>query len=122
MLLKVYLDRELTVHVCKCKCGHVTITLQKDLGDRKVISMTEGEFDKYFLIDADTVFSVYSCNACVNNWSTAYCACGSGEPWERCSEGLPECNTPYYNLEEFAITLFTRAQYVRNVQRGHQED
>ena len=36
----------------------------------------------------------HSCDHCVNHWGVDLCACGSGEPPEKCQEGFPECGEP----------------------------
>ena len=42
----------------------------------------------------------YGCNHCDNNWGLDLCACGSGEPFNRCEEGHNECGNPMQNIEE----------------------
>ena len=36
----------------------------------------------------------YCCNYCVNRWGLDLCACGSGERYDKCSNGFPECGRP----------------------------
>lgn len=42
----------------------------------------------------------FMCNHCVNRWGIDLCACGSGEFFWECSNGLPECGQP---MQEYGV-------------------
>lgn len=75
-------------HIGLCQCGAITVTIE---GER--YSMTPEYFEKRYGFTING--SVWSnCNSCVNHWSVEMCACGSGEPYNECNEGLDECGEP----------------------------
>lgn len=84
----------------ECVCG--AITLEDAHGrtyscDRKNL--------KRFLPDIDLrkikrayKQKTYACDHCVNHYGLDLCACGSGEPYEKCDAGLEECGQPMQTI------------------------
>lgn len=57
---------------------------------------------EYFDILADKLVSNYrNCNHCANHWGLDLCACGSGEPYDKCSANNYSCGSPSQNVEDF---------------------
>jgi hypothetical protein len=71
-----------------CECGAITVGLE--YGN---YSMTSEIFEQVFGFTVNT--GMYcNCNHCVNHWGIDLCACGSGEPYDKCEEGYSECGKP----------------------------
>lgn len=47
----------------------------------------------------------YCCDHCVNHYGLDLCGCGSGEPFGKCENGLPECSQPMQKLGEYTSVL-----------------
>ena len=59
----------------------------------------------------------YCCDHCVNRWGLDLCACGSGERYDECPNGLPECGKPAQVLfgRTHVVASDWLAQYISNV-------
>ena len=81
----------------KCSCGALTVEI-----DGESYSMSSETFDKKFpnLYSGDYKEEYYTCNHCVNHWGIDICGCGSGNPFEECEDGFPECGTPSQSIED----------------------
>ena len=78
----------------KCACGAITVTI-----DSIDYSMRPSVFRKTFGKAPPRRVKQRMCNHCVNNWGTDLCGCGSGEPFGKCDNGLPECRMPSQSIE-----------------------
>jgi hypothetical protein len=86
------------IYAVKCACGAVTV---HDNELNESWSMPLKIFRKNFLGMRLQIKHGYSmCNYCGNNWGVDLCACGSGNKFNECHEGFPECGTPYQKLDE----------------------
>ena len=98
----------MSYYVTKCNCGAVTVDGENDNhGER--YSMSGELFSHYFPelaqeTNLDDIQTMYCCDHCVNKYGLDLCACGSGEPYEKCEGGYPECGTPMQSLGERQVS------------------
>lgn len=80
----------------RCTCGAITVTI-----NGIDYSMPRISFNKRFNARGRHVMNVtQGCNYCINHWGINLCACGSGDMFWTCREGLSECGKPMQSLEE----------------------
>jgi len=93
------------INIFKCSCGAITIFYQNEKGEEVQNSMPVKLFKKYFpTMKVPEENNWDNCNYCVNNWGIDLCACGSGEKFNKCKEGFPECGTPMQELNVKQLT------------------
>lgn len=84
-----------------CSCGAVSITI-----DSMTYSVKKRHLKEYFPgIDLRNyrnmrMPNMSTCNYCVNHYGLDLCACGSGKPFTRCSDGYSVCGKPMQVLGE----------------------
>ncbi len=76
----------------RCDCGAITVTVLATSFNIESASLPESEYiTKFSMIKLEDI-KTSECNYCKNKQGTDLCGCGSGEKFEQCSEGLPECS------------------------------
>ena len=87
----------------ECECGAITL-----VGEDGLTYSCARKNLKRFLPDIDLrrIHRAYSqktccCDHCVNNYGLDLCACGSGEPFEKCKGGYSVCGHPMQKLGEY---------------------
>lgn len=85
----------------KCQCGALTVSIdgkEYSVGaDQREQFLPGLDLRKLHRFHKDT----YACNHCVNHSGLDLCACGSGEPYQKCQNGFAECGTPAQVLGEY---------------------
>ena len=85
----------------KCSCGAVTVEV-----DGSTYSVKRSRLKEFFpdldLRKCRKYSDVFCCDHCVNHYGLDLCGCGSGEPFGKCDNGLPECLMPMQ-----AVGLYT---------------
>ena len=79
----------------KCNCKAITIYFENG----ESVSFKNRSALKVDLRKMKRLKTTYCCDHCVNHYGLDLCACGSGEPFEKCKEGFPECGQPHQKLE-----------------------
>ena len=79
----------------KCACGAITVFM-----GGASYSCKQKNLKRFFpSLDLRKINRIYkqkthSCDHCVNHYGLDLCACGSGEPYETCRNGMDVCGTP----------------------------
>lgn len=79
----------------RCQCGAITV----ETGSGDNYSMLRNDFLKLCPGRPVPKQTMSTCNYCVNHWGIGLCGCGSGEPYGKCDNELPECNRPAQDIE-----------------------
>lgn len=81
--------------ISKCSCGALLV----DFNDGRSYNMKPKTFRQYFGVkrvpraqNASHPFGC--CDYCVNGYGVEICACGSGEPYQKCKGGFDVCGKP----------------------------
>lgn len=94
-------DRMTEYTASRCgMCNAITVNKMDGLHIRENWSMTEEEHALHFPGVEVDMRTPHGCNYCHNNWGISLCACGSGEHYEECQEGFPNCGTPAQTIGE----------------------
>lgn len=84
-----------------CLCGAVTLEV-----DGSTYSAERKNLRKFFPhIDLRKVRrypTTFCCDHCVNHYGLDLCGCGSGEPFGKCTNGLPECEMPMQKVGQYS--------------------
>lgn len=85
------------MEISKCECGAVTVTIN----GKNYSMLPETYREKFGVNRVPRVKSrMFACDYCINHWGLELCACGSGERYDKCKEGYPECGKPMQSIEE----------------------
>lgn len=86
----------------KCSCGAVTVE-----ADGFSYSVKRSRIKQFFpemdLRRIKRYPEVFCCNHCVNHYGLDLCGCGSGEPFGKCDNELPECCMPMQKINEYSF-------------------
>lgn len=92
-----HVDPDRIKKVTRCDCGALTVEV-----DNENYSMRPVTFRKIFGKEPTRKKPQWwSCNHCVNHWGVDLCACGSGEPYDKCREGFDCCGQPMQVIGEY---------------------
>lgn len=86
------------IYLSRCECGGITIFY-----GNKSFSCKETNFPRFFpnfdLEGVEEIKTSYICDHCTNHYGLDLCACGSGEPYESCSNGFDVCGKPMQSVK-----------------------
>lgn len=84
----------------KCDCGAITVYT-----DERSYSCYQKNLKKFFpnidLRKLEQYPQSFCCDHCVNHYGLDLCGCGSGNPFGKCDEYLPECSIPMQSVGEY---------------------
>lgn len=85
-----------------CQCGAITLFAH----DGRSYSCIKKNLRRFLPnIDLRRIKRIshktYNCGHCVNHYGLDICACGSGEPYEKCDCGYEVCGKPMQKLGEY---------------------
>jgi len=87
----------------ECVCGAITLEGEDGLS----YSCARKNLKRFLpSLDLRKVKRAYKhktccCDHCVNHYGLDLCACGSGEPYEKCDAGLEVCGQPMQKVGEY---------------------
>ena len=92
-------------YLALCSCGAYSFNIDNNKKDsysihkdNLILLPRELALDIQYY-DKKEIQTYHGCNHCDNNWGLDLCACGNGEPFNRCEEGYDECGLPMQNIE-----------------------
>ncbi len=83
-----------TKYYSRCVCGAVTLYHRNGLSYACAQKNRNRFLPGLDLRSLRKLPNTYACDHCVNHYGVDLCACGSGEPFWTCENGLSECGQP----------------------------